>query len=95
MTHIDGTVPTAAEFNANFVALNTEARGTTVGGTGLAAYSTGDVLYASATNTLSRLAIGTRGYVLAGRAGLEWSDFEASARRLDGLYSNTRSSPTQ
>lgn len=38
----------------------------TDGGTGLSAYTTGDLLYASATNTLSRLAIGANpnGYLL-------------------------------
>ena len=37
---------------------------TTLGGTGLTSYATGDLLYASATNVLSRLAKGTSGYVL-------------------------------
>ena len=35
--------------------------GTTNGGTGLTSYSTGDIVYASATNTLSKLAAGTNG----------------------------------
>lgn len=65
ITLVDGTVPVAADYNSNWVALNTEARGATVGGTGIAAYSVGDVLYASATNTLSARPIGTRGQVLA------------------------------
>lgn len=38
--------------------------GTTKGGTGLTGYSTGDLLYASATNTLTTLAAGTEGKVL-------------------------------
>lgn len=37
--------------------------GATLGGTGLTAYTTGDTLYASGTNTLSALAIGTSGQV--------------------------------
>ena len=37
---------------------------TTLGGTGLTSYTTGDLLYASATNVLSRLAKGTNGYFL-------------------------------
>jgi len=36
----------------------------TTGGTGLTSYTTGDLLYASATNTLSKLAIGTLGQPL-------------------------------
>jgi len=38
--------------------------GTTKGGTGLTGYSTGDLLYASATNTLTTLAAGIEGKVL-------------------------------
>jgi len=34
------------------------------GGTGFGTYTTGDLVYASATNTLSKLAIGPNGYVL-------------------------------
>src|SRR5271170_2935613 len=42
----------------------------TFGGTGLNACTTGDVLYGSASNTLSRLAIGSTGNVLQVVAGL-------------------------
>lgn len=34
------------------------------GGTGFGTYATGDLLYASATNTLSKLSVGTNGHVL-------------------------------
>jgi hypothetical protein len=44
--------------------------GATSGGTGLSAISTGDILYGSATNTISRLAAGTNGYVLTLSAGI-------------------------
>jgi hypothetical protein len=37
---------------------------TTLGGTGLTSYTTGDVLYASGTNVLAKLAKGSSGYVL-------------------------------
>lgn len=44
------------------------------GGTNQAAYTTGDTLYASGTNTLSKLAIGTSGQVLTVTAGVPaWS----------------------
>jgi trimeric autotransporter adhesin len=44
------------------------------GGTNLASYTAGDLLYASATTTLSKLALGTQGYVLrAGATAPEWA----------------------
>ena len=42
----------------------------TSGGTGLAAYAAGDLLYASATNVLARLPIGSNGQILSLVAGL-------------------------
>ena len=44
--------------------------GPTYGGTGLATYTTGDTLYASAADTLSALPIGTTGQVLTVVAGV-------------------------
>jgi len=44
--------------------------GATVGGTGQTAVTTGDLLYGSATNTWSRLAAGTNGYVLTLAGGV-------------------------
>jgi len=44
-----------------------------LGGTGQTSYIAGDIIYASGTSTLSKLAIGTQGYVLkAGASGPEW-----------------------
>jgi hypothetical protein len=43
---------------------------TTSGGTGLTSYATGDILYASATNTLSKLTAGTDGYLLTLASGV-------------------------
>lgn len=40
------------------------------GGTGLSAYATGDIIYSSATNTLSRLTAGTNGQVLTLASGI-------------------------
>jgi hypothetical protein len=42
----------------------------TAGGTGQTTYTTGDLLYASATNTLSKLSAGTNGYVLTMSSGV-------------------------
>jgi hypothetical protein len=43
---------------------------TTKGGTGLTSYATGDIVYASATNTLSKLTAGTDGQVLTLASGI-------------------------
>lgn len=43
---------------------------TTKGGTGIATYTTGDILYSSASNVLSVLAAGTNGYVLTLAGGV-------------------------
>ena len=44
--------------------------GAIYGGTGLTSYTTGDLLYASASNTLSKRAIGTTGYQLTVASGV-------------------------
>lgn len=44
--------------------------GTTTGGTGLTSYTTGDLLYGSATNVLSKLGVGSSGQVLTVSNGL-------------------------
>ncbi len=49
---------------------NGTAIGPTFGGTGLNTYTTGDILYASASNTLSKLAAGTNTFVLTMAAGI-------------------------
>ena len=51
-----GTITTGA-WNATTI-------GTVYGGTGLTSYTTGDILYASASNTLAKLAAGVEGKVL-------------------------------
>lgn len=51
----------------------------TQGGTGLSSYATGDIIYASATNTLSKLAAGTNGFVLTLAAGVpSWASLPAT-----------------
>jgi hypothetical protein len=49
---------------------NGTAIGPVYGGTGLTSYTTGDILYASATNTLSKLSAGTDGYLLTLSSGV-------------------------
>lgn len=54
---------------------NGTAIGTTYGGTGLTSYTTGDLLYASATDTLSKRSAGTEGQFLKIVSGVpNWSD---------------------
>lgn len=49
---------------------NATAIGPTFGGTGQTTYATGDILYASAANTISKLAASTNGFVLTLAAGI-------------------------
>ena len=54
----------------------TNALGAVYGGTGQSTYTTGDLLYSSAANTLSKLAIGTANYILtvnSGGTNVQWS----------------------
>ena len=57
---------------------NATAIGTTKGGTGLTSYATGDILYASASNTLAKLTIGADGKVLQvnGSGVPVWADID-------------------
>jgi hypothetical protein len=52
--------------------------GTTKGGTGLTSYATGDILYASSSNTLSKLTVGEEGKVLQvnGSGVPVWADID-------------------
>jgi hypothetical protein len=54
----------------------TNALGATYGGTGQSTYTTGDLLYSSAANTLSKLALGTANYILtvnSAGTNVQWS----------------------
>jgi len=54
---------------------NGTAIGTVYGGTGLTSYTTGDLVYSSATNTLAKLGIGSAGQFLKVVSGVpSWSD---------------------
>jgi hypothetical protein len=56
--------------SVNLAAGVTGVLGAANGGTGTGTYNTGDILYASAANTLSRLAAGTNGFVLTLAGGV-------------------------
>ena len=66
-TSLSGLTPSSSTTGAVTLA---GTLGATSGGTGLTTYATGDILYASATNTLSKLAAGTNGYILTLTAGI-------------------------
>ena len=58
---------------------------TTSGGTGLNTYTTGDTVYASATNTLAKLPIGTTGQVLTVSGGLPSWQTPSSSGGFSGV----------
>lgn len=67
---------------------------TTQGGTGIITYTTGDIIYASATNTLAKLGIGSTGQVLTVSGGIPaWStpasNVSSFQTSLSGLTPNT------
>src|SRR3990167_4920785 len=66
ITLVDGTIPVAADFNTNFTNLNSALGASTA----ITGYTTGDIVYASAANTLSKLAIGSTAQALAVSGGL-------------------------
>ena len=66
-TSLNGLTPSTSSTGAITLA---GTLGETSGGTSQTTYATGDMLYASASNTLAKLAAGTNGYVLTLAAGL-------------------------
>lgn len=61
---VDDNLTISSDGNVSGDAITSGTVGPTVGGTGITSYTTGDVIYASATNTLSTLPIGSNGQVL-------------------------------
>jgi hypothetical protein len=66
-TSLNGLTPSTATSGAVTLA---GTLGTTSGGTGLTSYTTGDIIYASATNTLAKLPAGTNGQILSLASGI-------------------------
>lgn len=59
--------------------------GATVGGTAQTSWTTGDLLYASAADTLAKLAVGTTGQVLTVSGGVPAWSASSSKRHREGL----------
>lgn len=76
---------------------NGTAIGATFGGTGQTTYATGDILYASAANTLSKRTIGSTGQVLTVVGGVPtWSDtsnFQGTGTTVGAVTANILSIP--
>lgn len=76
--NVENTALSTWAGSTNITTLGTVATGTwngtaigpVYGGTGLTSYATGDIIYASASNTLSKLAAGTDGYLLTLSSGV-------------------------
>lgn len=86
-----GTPASGTMTNVTGLPLSTGVTGTlpaTNGGTGLATYTTGDVVYASASNTLAKLAIGTSGQTLSVSSGgiVEWTTPSAGTTANDQAF---------
>lgn len=71
---------------------NGTAVGPTFGGTGLTSYATGDTIYASASNVLSKLSIGSTGQVLTVAGGIpSWATPASSVQSIGTIDSQTAS----
>jgi hypothetical protein len=81
-TSLSGLTPSSSTTGAITLA---GTLGATSGGTSQSSYTTGDLLYASATNTLSKLPIGTNGYVLTSNGStVSWAAGGGGSPNLDG-----------
>ena len=73
---------------------NGTAIGPTFGGTGQTSYTTGDTLYASATNTLSKLGIGSTGQVLTVAGGVPtWASPATSGTVTSVAFADASTTP--
>ena len=79
---------------------NATAIASTRGGTGITTYAAGDILYASATNVLSKLPIGSEGQVLGINSGIPtWQNVGTMNNPMttlgDIIYGGTGGTPTR
>ena len=90
VTPILGTPTSATLTNATGLPLSTGVTGTlsaTNGGTAQSTYATGDTIYASASNTLAKLTVGTTGQVLTVAGGVPtWATPAAGTTANDQAF---------
>lgn len=90
VTPILGTPTSGTMTNVTGLPLSTGVTGTlpaTNGGTAQSTYTTGDTIYASATNTLSKLTVGTTGQVLTVAGGVPtWATPAAGTTANDQAF---------
>lgn len=91
-TSLSGLTPSTATTGAVTLA---GTLGATSGGTGLTSYTTGDIIYASATNTLAKLTAGSNGQVLTLASGVpSWASNSAATTRTVTDFIATASQTT-
>jgi hypothetical protein len=92
-SQLSGTVPTWNQNTTGTASNVTGTVATTNGGTNLTTYATGDIIYASAANTLSKLAAGTNGYVLTLASGVPtWAASTGGVTSITGTASQITAS---
>lgn len=95
VTLLDGTVPTAADFMANYNALNTATIPVANGGTGIASGSSGGLLYFSSTSALaSSGALTQSALLLGGGTGAAPSALGSLGTTTTVLHGNASGAPT-
>jgi hypothetical protein len=89
---VSGDIPTLNQNTTGTASNITGVLATANGGTNITSYTTGDTLYAAATNVLSKLPVGTTGQVLTVVGGLPaWSATAAPTLSSLGIRAGSQS----
>jgi hypothetical protein len=91
-TSLNGLTPSTASTGAVTLA---GTLGAVSGGTSFSSYTTGDIIYASATNTLAKLGAGSNGQVLTLASGVpSWASSSAATTRTTSTFTATAGQTT-